>query len=69
MQETEPQYNQSLGYDKTMFRRSPGFTVLPNLRKQIPLSGLLLILTISQPKYGFRFILVILYNYSLSLWI
>jgi hypothetical protein len=37
-----------------------GFTVLPNLRKQIYLICLLSILNISQPKHGFRFILVTL---------
>jgi hypothetical protein len=61
MQETKPQYNLSLGYAKTMFRQFPVFTVLPNLGKQISLICLLSILKISQPKHGFRFILVILY--------
>jgi hypothetical protein len=37
-------------------------TVLPNLRKQIPLICLLSIITISQPKHGLCFILVILYG-------
>jgi hypothetical protein len=44
-----------------MYRQFPVFTVLPNLRKQISLICLLSILNISQPKHGFRFILVILY--------
>jgi hypothetical protein len=61
MQETKPQYNRSLGYAKTMFRQFPVFTVLPNLRKQISLICLLSILKISQPKHGYRFILVTLY--------
>jgi hypothetical protein len=56
MQEIKPQHNRSLGYDKTMFRQFPVFTVLPNF-------CLLSILNISQPKHGFCFILVILYNY------
>jgi hypothetical protein len=38
------------------------FRVLPNLRKQIYLICLFTILKVSQPKHGFRFIVVILYN-------
>jgi hypothetical protein len=38
------------------------FTVLPNLRKQISLICFLTNLNISQPKHGFRFILVPLYK-------
>jgi len=61
MQETKPQYDRSLGYNKSMFRQFPVFTVLPNLRKQIPLIYVLSVLKFSQPKHGFRFILVTLY--------
>jgi hypothetical protein len=45
-----------------MFRQFPVFTMLPNLRKEIFLIILLSILKTSQPKHGFRSILVILYN-------
>jgi hypothetical protein len=52
MQETKPQYNLSLGYDKTMLRQFLVFTVLPNLRKQISLIFSLSFFKISQPKHG-----------------
>jgi hypothetical protein len=58
MQETKPQYNSLLGYDKTMCRQFPVFIVLQNLRKQISLIFLFSILKIFQHKHGFRFILV-----------
>jgi hypothetical protein len=60
-QETKPQYNRSLGYDQTMFRQFPIFTVLSTLRKQISLICLLTTLNISLPKHRFCFILVALY--------
>jgi hypothetical protein len=47
MQETQLQYNRTLGYDKTMVRQVSAFTVLSILRKQISLIFLLSILKIS----------------------
>lgn len=61
VQETKPQYSQSLGCDKTMFRQFLVFKMLPNLRKQISIIYFLSILKISQPKDGLCFILVTLY--------
>jgi hypothetical protein len=52
--ETRARNNRSLGYDQTMFRQFPVFTVLSNLRKQISLICLLSVLKISQPKHGFH---------------
>jgi hypothetical protein len=60
MQETKPKFKWSLGYE-IMFRQFPIFTVLPNLRKQMSLICLLLILKISEPKHWFHFILDALY--------
>jgi acyl-CoA thioesterase FadM len=58
IQNTKPQYNRSLRYDKTIFILvSP---VLPNVRKQVSLICLLSIWNISEPKHEICFILVIL---------
>jgi hypothetical protein len=49
-----------------MLRQFLVFIVLPKSRKQISLICFLSILNISQPKYGFHFILDTLYNAFLS---
>jgi hypothetical protein len=58
-------YTQFLPYKKHQLQHNAlqdFFRVLPNLRKQIYLICLLTILKVSQPKHGFRFIAVTLYN-------
>jgi hypothetical protein len=59
MQETKPEYSRSLGYDKTDSFRF--YSVIKLYFINIYLICFLSILSISQPKHGSRFILVILY--------